>query len=341
MAHSKFMQFTASMLLVELLLTTVRPALVYAAEAASKAASSPGAPAPAAVPMSESLTGIAKEHYENGKLLFENGDHAGALLKFQLAYDNAHDPRLLWNIAACEKQQRHYAKMAMLIEQYLKAGNSVITDAERSNAEVVLDTLRPFVGELQLQVNEPGATVMVDDAKVGTTPLPTLRVDMGARKLRVSKEGFEDWTSTQNINGGATVSVPVELRPIRHVGALQVLLDGGYDVLVDGKRVGMGNWTGELPSGTHSLDIQGKGMLPYHSDVVINDKQTNSVRVSLRPEPATVAPQSHNNYTWLWAAGGTLLAGGLATGAYFLFRPGDKRPDSLPGTMPGGPVQLP
>ena len=201
--------------------------------------------------------------------------------------------------------------------------------------------LKRFVGEIQLQVSESGATVMVDDEKVGTTPLPTLRVDMGARKLRVAKQGFDDWTGNQNINGGAAVSVTVELRPIRHVGSLQVLLDGAYDVLIDGQRVGLGNWTGELPSGTHTLDIQGKGMVPYHSDVLVSDKQTNSVRVSLRPEPAVVTPQSSSNYTWLWVAGGTLLTAGLASGAYFLFRPTYKRPDSQPGTMPGGPVQLP
>ncbi len=335
MAHPKSMRSISSILVIQLLFATSRPTLLQAAEPAASATSSASS-----TPLSESLSGVAKEHYENAKLLFENGDHAGALLKFQLAYDNSHDPRLLWNIAACEKQQRHYARMTLLIEQYLRDGGSLINETERSNAQIVLDTLKPFVGELQLQVNEPGATVKIDDVEAGTTPVPTLRVDMGTRKLRVSKSGFEDWNGTQNIAGGTTVSVAVELKAIRHVGTLQVLLDGAYEVFVDGKRVGVGNWTGELPSGTHAVVIQGKGMLPYHSDVLISDKQTNSVRVSLRPEPVSAAPHSSNN-TWLWVGGGTLLAAGLATGAYFLFRPSDKQAASPWGTMQSYPLQLP
>lgn len=348
MTHPKLHRITSSILLIELLLTTVRPALLHAAEAKAGVKSPPTVPttatessAAAKTPLAESLSGVAKEHYENARLLFHNGDHAGALLKFQLAYENSHDPRLLWNIAACEKQQRHYAKMTSLIEQYLHDGAALINESERSNAQIVLDTLKPFVGDLQLQVNEPAATVTVDDEKAGTTPVPTLRVDMGARKIRVYKEGFENWNGTQNITGGTSVSVTVELKQIRHVGTLQILLDGAYDVLIDGKRVGAGNWTGELPSGTHVVVIKGKGMLPYQSDVLITDKQTNSVRVSLRPDSTAAAPQSGGSNTWLWVTGGTLLAAGLATGAYFLFRPGDSRPVSPSGTMQGWPVQLP
>jgi hypothetical protein len=354
MAHPKTTRLITSVLLLELLCATTQPALSYAADVTAAAVApapevappappvAPMAPGVAKTPLAESLTGAAKEHYENGRLLFDNRDFSGAALKFRLAYESSHDARLLWNVAACEKQLRHYAKMSLLLEQYLREGSSLISETERSNAQTVLETLQPFVGHVELTVNEPDATVTVDDEKVGTTPVPMFRVDMGARKIRVTKEGFEDWNSSQNVAGGTAISITAELKKVRHVGMLQILADGAYDVVVDGARVGVGSWSGELPSGMHTVDVRGKAMLPYQSDVVIVDKQKNTLRVSLRPEPAAAVAPSSGSHTWLWVAGGTLLAAGLATGAYFLLRPADtERPASPSGTIQGWPVQLP
>src|ERR1700733_6393409 len=53
-------------------------------------------------PLSATLTGQAKADYDGGVLLYQDGDHATALQKFQHAYDVSKDPRLLWNVAACE-----------------------------------------------------------------------------------------------------------------------------------------------------------------------------------------------------------------------------------------------
>ena len=202
MAHLKTYRLITPVLLFELICATTRPALLYAAEITAGAEAplpdaTPATTAPgvAKTPLAESLTGVAKEHYENGRLLFDNRDYSGAALKFRLAYESAHDARLLWNVAAREKQLRHCAKMSVLLEQYLREGSSLISETERANAQTVLDTLQPFVGHLELTVNEPGATVTVDDEKVGTTPVSIFRVDMGTRKVRVTKEGFEDWNS--------------------------------------------------------------------------------------------------------------------------------------------------
>ncbi|MGH7297676.1 MAG: hypothetical protein ACRELB_22250 [Polyangiaceae bacterium] len=61
-----------------------------------------GAPPPTSVkPLAQTLTGDAKAAYDAAKLLVGDGDFAGAAIKFQAAYDQSNDARLLWNIAAC------------------------------------------------------------------------------------------------------------------------------------------------------------------------------------------------------------------------------------------------
>jgi hypothetical protein len=68
------------------------PAAAPSTKAASPAASTAVSPAPARAdlppftkPLAETLTGAAKSEYEAGRLLYADGDYAGAALKFQRA----------------------------------------------------------------------------------------------------------------------------------------------------------------------------------------------------------------------------------------------------------------
>ncbi len=313
--------------------TTPAP-LILAQPATTTASAAP-------TPLASTLVGTAKADYDAGVLLFEDGDFAGALLKFKSAYDASSDPRLLWNMAVCQKQQRHYAKMLPLIEEYLAKGGASVTPEERAEAKTVLDTLQPFVGRLQIEANQKDSSVFVDDELVGTTPLTDQRVDMGERRIRVTKPEFVDWVRTISVQGGSSLIVTANLQPVRHVGILKVDTDIGGDIRVDGKLVGRGHWQGELPSGTHAIEVRAPGMQVYVGDAAVLDNQTNNLRVSLRPLPKAPEDQSHTP-VWLWVAGGTLAAAGLGLGAYALFRPTDtKTAPPVAGTMEPGVVTLP
>src|SRR4051812_25337068 len=76
----------------------------------------PAAGATAAKPLSESLSGMAKAEYEAGKILYADKDYANAIVKFQHAFEISHEPRLLWNVAVCEKNLRRYARMLAAIQ---------------------------------------------------------------------------------------------------------------------------------------------------------------------------------------------------------------------------------
>lgn len=62
--------------------------------------------------LADTLTGDAKAEYEAGKLLYQDGDFKNALAKFQKAQELSKDARLSWNIAACEKNLRHYTRVS-------------------------------------------------------------------------------------------------------------------------------------------------------------------------------------------------------------------------------------
>lgn len=291
--------------------------------------------------LSETLKGEARGDYESGRILYADGDFGGALIKFRDAYEIAKDPRLLWNMAACEKNLRHYAKVLHLIERYLEEGGDLLTEQDRADADRLLTAIRPFVAEIQLQVDQPGAKVTIDGEVVGTSPLPKpLRVDMGEREIRVEKPGYEPFVQKGNVSGGTQVRIQVDLKEIPKVGTLVIQAGPRDTILVDGKAVGVGNWRGDLAPGAHRVEVTAEGMQPYDSQVVVDLGQKSTVRVKLDPVPASVVQESDS--TWIWVTSGVALAVGLGVGGYLLLRPDEKSaPPPQDGTIPPGHVTLP
>jgi hypothetical protein len=280
---------------------------------------------------------MARAEYEAGRLLYGDGDYAGAALKFQRAYEESKDPRLLWNTAAAEKNLRHYAKVVELVERYVVEAGTRLKPEDRAEADALLTTVRAFISTVTIEVQPDGADVFVDDVKVGVSPMkaPVL-VDMGDHRIRVAKEGFQEFTSVQSLQGGAPFSLTVALQPVVHQGRLHIVASPGETISIDGKQVGTGTWEGVLPSGIHTVTVTAAGKRTYQSDVAVQDNQMQSLRVAL--ESATpAAAEDKGNLTWLWIAGGAVLATGLGVGAYFAFKPEDEEP--VPGTL--GTVELP
>lgn len=303
----------------------------------AKTPASASAPQPAPRPsLTETLSGDAKSDYEAGKLLYGDGDFAGALVKFESAYDKANDPRLLWNIAACEKNLRHYASVLRYVRKYLSEGGDALNAADREEAEALLGTIEPFTAGLELAASEPGASVYVDDVLAGTTPFAKpIVVDLGMRKIRVVKDGFEEFAKELPIGGAKIVRLEVPLKKIVHEGTLAVDVRPGQEIFVDGVRVGVGGWRGVVPSGGHMLRVTAPEMRAYQSEIVVRDNETRNVAITLDKEikPSAGVP------AWVWIGGGVLAVAGASLGAYFLFKPEDRQPTVPVGTLEPGNVQ--
>ena len=150
-------------------------------------------------------------------------------------------------MATCEKNLRHYAKSLKLLRQYAKDGDKVLTDQDKKEADELIKVMEPFTAKLQVNVDEPGAEVTVDDEVVGKSPVEPVIVDIGTRKLRVHKDEFEEFVKELPVGGAAQVTVDVKLVKIVHEGRLNVKASNDATIAVDDKVVGSGTWAGALP----------------------------------------------------------------------------------------------
>jgi hypothetical protein len=234
-------------------------------------------------PLAESLPPDAKADYATGKVLFTDGDFAGALIKFEAAFAKFNDPRLLWNMAACEKNLRHYAKVLHLLARYRKEGGALLTSEDVQDANDLATALEPFTTQVTLSANEPDAEVFIDDEKVGTTPLPEpLVLDVGVRHFRAIKAGFRTYDAQIPIGGAKTTSVEVKLE--HEGGHLKVNAAQAATVTIDGKVAGTGPQDLVLAVGGHELRITAPKMRAFQTEVTIQDNQTRTLDVTLEAE---------------------------------------------------------
>jgi hypothetical protein len=274
--------------------------------------------AAAPAPLVESLHGGAKQAYEAARLLATNHDFAGALAEFGQAYTASNDPRLLFNMAICEKELHRYARMKSTLERFLREGGAAMTPETRATVDEALSAIRPLVASVQLTVSEAGATVSVDGDAVGTTPLAApIMVELGKHQLSVKKAGFVTLEPTIETPGGSEAVLSLSMVADRHVAQLVVSAEPESTIVVDGKTASQGRFDGSVASGTHTITVTAPGKHTYKADLDLRDGETRSLQVTLEAD-------GHASSVWPWIVGGAIVAAGAAAGGYFLFKPQDQ-----------------
>ena len=293
-------------------------------------------------PLTEVLSGDAKAAYETGKLLFTDGDFAGASLKFRQALELGHDARLLWNIAASEKNLRHYARASAFTRRYLSEASALMTGEHRAAAQQALAAMAAFLGEVVVLPEPSEAVVFLDGERQGQRGgNQKFMVDQGRRVVRVEHDGYDPFEKTVEVLGGHSVSLPAVLERLSMMGKLAVIATEGASIDVDGAVVGQSRWGGELLPGPHTLRVTLVGKKAHQASVDISARSLRTVDVTLEDEVSgllSVAPESRSNAIWWWLGG--VAATGAAVGVtYMLLAPGPASPGSTPGTL--GSVKLP
>lgn len=283
--------------------------------------------ADAAPPLSESLSGEAKVDFEAARVLFEDGDFPGAALKFQQAYERAKDPRLLWNVAVCEKAQRHYVRVMRTVERYLVEGKDTLAPEQVKTAEGVLEAIKPFIGTVKVE-SESDVRVAIDgEAASGSI----IFVDQGKHQLTAQKEGFRPFTTSVSVDGGKETVVPIALVRIDLRARIAVHASEGDSIVFDDKVVGVTRWQSEVNAGSHSLRVSAPKHKAYELQLDLAEGSTRTVEVTLENEARPL---------WPFIAGGVVLVGAAVIGGYFLFKPDAKPGDQPAGSLSPGLVNL-
>ena len=161
-----------------------------------------------------------------------------------------------------------------------ESGEVTITEGEPVTVE---RNLRPAYGFLKVTSSpENGATVFINNNKVGTTPYTSERLQSGSYNVRVMKEMFSLSEKSFLVKDNETAVANMVLNP--NFATLSLNTDPASDIFIDGERVAKGQWNGRLSSGTHLVEAR----KPSHrnSSLKVNLSNGENKTITLpNPEP--------------------------------------------------------
>ena len=248
-----------------------------------------------AIAQSEKTKTEARERFDRGLTLFNQGDDSGALAEFQRAYELIPHPLVLYNLALVYSAMRRPVDASDALGKLLEAPGSL--DAQR------LETARRMraeqlarVGEIQIASNVEGAAIEVDGVEIGRTPAARpVRVASGSHIVGLVARGYLPSRRAVSVAGGARTEARFELVKAEASFAQLVLktrlLDG--EVWMDGHLVGRTPLAAPLAvePGRHDVELRRAGYVTKKQSVELGPAARGEITLEPSVDPAALASQ--------------------------------------------------
>ncbi len=139
--------------------------------------------------------------------------------------------------------------------------------------------------QLIIRSRPSGAGLWLNNQYQGKTPFRSTNAKPGNYRIRITKQGFEDYTRQLNVPKGRKQSVEARLIPF--YGTLDVRTRPKKARLwIDGKLIA-GKSTpcilDKVPIGQHQLKIAKNGFAEYVQEIEIDHSQTRTLNITLKP----------------------------------------------------------
>lgn len=240
----------------------------------------------------------ARERFDRGLGLFDEGRYDAALAEFQRAYELSPSYRILYNLGRVYAETRDSVRAVDALERFLSEGGASIERRRRAEVDALLAEQRARVSRVWVRTNVPDAQISIDGAlalAADGTPLRTplrepIRVTAGRRLIGARATGHEAAERALELPGGVEETLALELLPLASehavvriessLRAVRIVVDGldaGVTPLEDGIR---------LPPGRHTIEARRTGYTTERRDVVVEPRSDTSVRFDLALDPS-------------------------------------------------------
>lgn len=230
----------------------------------------------------------ARERFDHGVSLYDEGDFEAALAEFLRAYEIAPNYAVLFNIGQAQAQLRRYPEAVASFERYLEEGGDGVPARRRREVEGELARVRRLVGRI-LVTTDPRAeaSVYVDGTEVGRIPSDeAFIVSAGQHDVEVRAEGYLAARRSVTVAGGAEVVVDASLTPSGPPGGVLVSVSVPYaTVFMDGREIGTTPLAEPIVAseGRHVIEVRRDGYEPAFSAVEVASGEVARAEVRLQP----------------------------------------------------------
>jgi len=244
-----------------------------------------------AAAQSEDAKDEARARFVRGVERMEAKDYAGAANEFERAYEHASYAVILFNLGVA------YAKLDLPVKavdalERVVAEPGTLSSQRVAQAKETIAAQRKRIGQLEVKVDVPGATVRVDGVDVGRAPL-TVSVRSGLHFVEAVEVGYAPSRREVLVAGEAQAEVALSLQATADgLGQLWVRSDlPGAEVILDGVRVGTTPMTSSIPvlPGEHDVELRREGYRNAVRRVTVGVGATADLSLEPRPNRSAIA----------------------------------------------------
>lgn len=214
----------------------------------------------------------ARERFDRGLVLFNQGDGEGALAEFSRAYEISESPVVLWNLARVFSSLGQPVAAVEALET-LRALSS-LPDARRAEVHALFERETSRVATIEVECAVPEARLELDGVEVGPlVPGKPLRVAAGRALVGVLAVGYHPMRRRVTVAGREVRKERFDLEPLAARAGRIALRVSPAEVLVllDGEELGSTSKLNELvvAPGQHQLALVRAGYRRVEREVVV------------------------------------------------------------------------
>jgi hypothetical protein len=162
---------------------------------------------PASPPL-DAAQQAARDHYNAARRLFDEGNHAQALVEFQAAYDARPHPQVLLAIAECLERLERWDEAAQKLEVYVQASPDA---SDRADIERRIAAIRARPAVLRVTSSPEGASIRLDGTDTGKVTPADVEAPAGEHDLVVGLAGYDDASEHLVLHGAERREVSITL----------------------------------------------------------------------------------------------------------------------------------
>jgi hypothetical protein len=261
----------------------------------------------------------ARDRFDRGLRLFNDGDNAGALAEFKRAYELIPNTLVQYNIGLV------YAAMGRPVEA-VEALDKVLADPgpvsgdRLTRARTTRDDQAQRIAQLTVTTSVP-ATIDVDGVGAGQTPLTApLRISGGVHIVGAVATGYAPVHKEVTIAGGQRADVQLELVQMAGTAAHLTVKTHlpGADLLVDGQAMGKTPLASSLTiaPGAHTVELRRAGYATAQQNLTLGDGADGEVTLEPAEDESAIATGGGRLELTLREAEAVVTIDGKSRGVY-------------------------
>lgn len=246
-----------------------------------------------AAPPDAGVVSEARERFDRGLTLFNQGDNLGALAEFQRAYQLTGNATVLYNIARVQAAAGEPVAALETLDRLVTSSGELST-VRQAQVQALRREQRQRVGTVSIAAAAvASARLEVDGADSGPLANAPVRLAAGRHVIGVLAPGYHPLRKTVLIAGQEQKNLEFSLEPLAGaLGRIRFQVEPiGVTVLLDGQELGKTPNLVEVAvsPGAHRLELERAGYARKSREISVPEAGLLDVSDTLRFDPASRA----------------------------------------------------